>query len=124
MRIPVSNPDLSHSNFLCTGENTEVYFPLLVRLHLPRFYFLPEKLRSTITVRAASLKQASIAALWRYGNAYSRRVDAVDPSLKSTKVDIETLLAVRVSKRIRAGEPRKRNAGRKKRRERKKDLAE
>lgn len=70
------------------------------------------------------MKQASIAALWRYGNAYSRRVDAVDPSLKSTKVDIETLLAVRVSKRIRAGEPRKRNAGRKKRRERKKDLAE
>ncbi|KZC06746.1 hypothetical protein WN55_07297 [Dufourea novaeangliae] len=28
----------------------------------------------------------------------------VDPSLKSTKVDIETLLVVRVSKRIRASE--------------------
>ena len=48
----------------------------------------------------------------------------MDPSLKSTKVDIETLLAVRVSKRIRAGEARWRTVGRKRRRERKKAFSE
>lgn len=104
LRIPVSNRDLQSSLRQRKHRNTAQFSRSSISIP---DYVLIGKLCS---VRYGSRRFVETGAhpttSRRYGNAYSRRMCVVDPSLKSTKVDIETLLAVRVSKRIRGGERR------------------